>query len=134
MGKVYNFMSSPVIKIDLNVLLKDAIDKMVNNNISALLVEKEGNIIGIITKTDWHYLILSQTVDPNTLKVSTIMSYPIITIDRNETMQRAGFVLEKNKIRHLAVTELGQIKGILSTKDLEDYYLKLHDSAGVPHY
>lgn len=54
--------------------------------------------------------------DPKVVKVSSIMSSPIITVDKNETLAKASILIEEHKIRHLAVTENGKIIGMLSVK------------------
>ena len=73
------------------------------------------------------HLSLRGECDPNAVKVSSIMSSPIITVDKNETLAKASILIEENNIRHIAVTEDGKIIGMLSVNDLEKYYHQLHE-------
>ncbi|CAI2719374.1 CBS domain-containing protein [Nitrospina watsonii] len=104
----------------------DAVDKMYQNKVSALLIQIDGEFKGIFTKTDWRNLILQGQADPHKAKVGDLMTSPIITIDKNETVGRATMLMEEKVFRHLAVTDNGKIVGMLSVKDLEKFYYKMH--------
>jgi len=128
MSKICDYMSKPVLATSPDTFACDAIDKMFENNVSALLVKQNGECIGIFTKTDWMHLVLSEQCDPRSrIKVSAIMVAPIVTVDKKETLARASILFEDNNIRHIAVTEGGEIVGMLSVNDLERYYHQLHE-------
>lgn len=134
MSKVCDYMGSPVITISPKSYARDAIEKMYKNQVSALLVKEDGKHVGVITKTDWVHMVLSEECDPNTVEVSTIMVSSIITVDKNEPLAKASVLFEEHNIRHLSVTENGEIIGILSVKGLERYYCQLHGREGVAQY
>lgn len=128
MSKICDYMSKPVLSTSPDIFACDAIDKMFENNVSALLVKQNGKHIGIFTKSDWMYLVLSEQCDPKSIiKVSAIMASPIITVDKNETIAKASILIEECNVRHIAVTEGGEIVGMLSVNDLERYYHDLHE-------
>ena len=127
MSKISEYMSAPVLATDLDILASDAIDKMFENRVGALLVEKNGEYIGIFSRIDWMHLVLRGECDPKVVQVSGIMSPNIISIDKNETLAKASVLIEENNIRHIAVTENGKIIGMLSVRDLEKYYHYLHE-------
>ncbi len=127
MSKIGDYMSTPVLTTNPGTFAFDAIGKMFENKVGALLVEKNGEYIGIFSKIDWSHLVLRGECDPNATKVSSIMSSPIITVDKNETLAKASILIEENNIRHIAVTEEGKIIGMLSVNDLEKYYHQLHE-------
>ena len=128
MNKIGEYMSAPILTTSPDKFACDAIDKMFENKVSALLVEKKGEYVGIFTKTDWMHLVLSEQCDPNSkVKVSAIMAAPIITVDKNETLAKASILLEECNIRHIAVTESDEVVGMLSVHDLERYYHQLHE-------
>ena len=127
MSKIGDYMSTPVLTTNPGAFAFDAIGKMFENKVGALLVEKNGEYIGIFSKIDWSHLVLRGECDPNAPKVSSIMSSPIITVDKNETLAKASILIEENNIRHIAVTEEGKIIGMLSVNDLEKYYHQLHE-------
>ena len=134
MSKVLDYMSFPVLTVSPNAYARDAIEKMHKSKFSALFVEENGKYVGVITKIDWIHMVLWEECDPNTIEVSTIMASPIITINKNENLAKASALFEEHNIRHLAVTEKGNIIGMLSVKDLERYYCQLHDKPGIARY
>ena len=100
---------------------------MNKNKIGALLIKENGDFVGIFTKTDWMHLFLSGGCDPHKVKVGDVMSSPIVTLDIEESLSKATGLIEEKKIRHIAVTEEEKIVGMLSVKDLQIYYLHLHE-------
>ncbi len=103
-----------------------ALDEMYKNKVNALLVKEGGDYVGIFTKTDWMILALKGECDPNSVKVSTLMTKIESTVDKDQTIAEASALIEKKKVRHLPVTDKGEIVGMFSVKDMEKYYLDLH--------
>ncbi len=71
-------------------------------------------------------LALKGECDLNSVKVSTLMTGIKSSIDKNQTIAEASALIEKRKVRHLPVTDKGEIVGMFSVKDMEKYYLYLH--------
>ena len=126
MSTVDKHMSTQIFSTSPDIFAYEAIDYMYKKGISSLLVEKEGEYIGIITKTDWMLLVLRGECDPKKVKTSSVMTQIKSTIDENKTIAEACVIMEERKIRHLPVTRTGKISGMLSVKDLEKYFLELH--------
>ena len=119
-------MSATIYSTSPDTLAHLAINEMYKNKIGALLVKRNGVYTGMFTKMDWMTLVLRGESDPKVIKVSTIMTELKYTIDVNQTIAEASTMIEVNKIRHIPVKENGQIVGMFSVKDLEKYYLELH--------
>jgi CBS domain-containing protein len=100
---------------------------MYKNKVSALLVKEGGEYVGIITKTDWMFLVLKGECDPKVMKISSVMTKIANTIDENQTIAEVCSIIQTKKIRHVPVTRNGEIVGMFSVKDLEKYYLQLHN-------
>ena len=126
MSQVSESMSHTLYATRPEAYAHEAIDEMYKNKISALLVMGEKDYEWIITKTDWMLLVLKGEVDPKTLKVSDLMTRIVNTIDINQTIAEACAKIQEKKVRHLPVTDNGKIVGMLSVKDIEAYFLKLH--------
>ncbi len=115
-------MSHPVLTTTPDVLAHEAVEEMQQNNVGSILVESNGEYVGIFTKTDWTHKFLKGG-DPNSIKVSSMMVSPIIRVEKDEPISKASELMEANKIRHIAVTNEGEIVGILSVKDLEKCWI-----------
>jgi CBS domain-containing protein len=126
MSEVSKYMSTQIFSISPDRFAYEAVDQMYENKVSAILVEEGKKYIGIITKTDWMFLVLKGECDPKAMKVSTVMTKILNTIDENQTISEVCNIIETKKIRHVPVTRNGEIVGMFSVKDLEKYYLQLH--------
>ncbi|MBT3923622.1 MAG: CBS domain-containing protein [Nitrospina sp.] len=126
MNKVGQYMSTQLFSTSPDKYAYEAVDKMYENKVSALLVEEGGEYVGIITKTDWMFLVLKGECDPKAVKISSVMTKIANTIDENQTIAEACSIIETKKIRHIPVIRNNKIVGMFSVKDLEKYYLQLH--------
>ena len=126
MSEVSKYMSTQIFSISPDRFAYEAVDQMYENKVSAILVKEGEKYIGIITKTDWMFLVLKGECDPKAMKVSIVMTKISNTIDENQTISEVCNIIETKKIRHVPVTRNGQIVGMFSVKDLEKYYLQLH--------
>lgn len=126
MNRVGDHMSTQIFSTSPDVYAHEAIDKMYKNKVSALLVKDGDDYVGIITKTDWMFLVLKGESDPKAIKVSSLMTKLAYTIDENKPISAASSMVEENGIRHIPVTREGKVVGMFSVKDLEKYYLELH--------
>ena len=126
MNEVSKYMSTQIFSISPDRFAYEAVDQMYENKVSAILVKEDEKYIGIITKTDWMFLVLKGECDPKAMKVSSVMTKISNTIDENQTISEVCNIIETKKIRHVPVTRNGEIVGMFSVKDLEKYYLQLH--------
>ena len=126
MSEVSKYMSTQIFSISPDRFAYEAVDQMYENKVSAILVKEGEKYIGIITKTDWMFVVLKGECDPKAMKVSTVMTKISNTIDENQTISEVCNIIETKKIRHVPVTRNGEIVGMFSVKDLEKYYLQLH--------
>lgn len=120
-------MSTQIFSISPDKYAYEAIDEMYKNKVSGLLVKEDEKYVGIITKTDWMFLVLKGECDPKAIKISSVMTKITHTIDENQTIAEVCNIIETRKIRHVPVTRNGEIVGMFSVKDLEKYYLQLHN-------
>jgi predicted transcriptional regulator len=127
MSKVGEYMSTTIHSVSPDELATEAIEKMYQNKIGALLVKDGDEFVGMFTKTDWMFQVLRGESDPKAVKVSDLMTQLKFTIERDHSVAEACAIIEKNKIRHLPVTQDKKIVGMFSVKDLEKYFLQLHN-------
>lgn len=126
MTQVSKYMSNQIFSIGPDKYAHDAVDKMYENKTSSILVKENEKYVGIITKTDWMFLVLKGECDPKAMKVSDVMTKILNTIDEKQTIAKVCNIIETKNIRHVPVTRDGEIVGMFSVKDLEKYYLQLH--------
>ncbi len=122
--EIGDYMSSPVISIDSELTVQEAAQQMHAKNVGSVLVRIYDKYVGVLTETDLSRKVVSKKLNPETTMVSSVMTKPILTMDRYMPVKEAEEFMKKKNIRHLAVTEGGEIVGILSVKDLVSCYSK----------
>ena len=90
--------------------------------VGALLVEENGDYLGIVSETDLVRKGMAGEKDPAVEKARSVMSTPLISIDIDRSASDASDIMGQKGIRHLVVTESGKISGIVSVRDLLRYY------------
>lgn len=118
------YMTQDVISISNKATVTEAAQTMYDTSHGSVLIEKEGKYIGIVTEGDISERVIAQLDKPIEVRVQSIMSQPVITIESNQLMTTAFLIMEKNKIRHLAVNENDKIIGMLSIRDFSAYYVR----------
>ena len=95
--------------------------RMTEHEVGAMLIEKEGLPVGIITDKDIRNKIATGA-HPISAKAKSIMSSPVITYPSKLTITQAQMAMMKSNISHLVLTEDGTVNtraiGILSKYDI----------------
>ncbi|PCH60234.1 MAG: hypothetical protein COC05_05000 [Gammaproteobacteria bacterium] len=117
---VKEFMSSPVISVDINADLFEIINTLNQHTISCVLVVENNYPIGMITERSVVRCLakhLPGSLDE--IRAHTMMSAPIISIHENESLFDATILCRSQKIRHLPVLNEHQaLAGIITYSDL----------------
>jgi CBS domain-containing protein len=115
-----------------------ALATMRNHGISrVVVVDDENKVVGIITGKDvvdrvvslgkddrLGYLSMKEKEKTLSIIVEGIMSHPVITVERNDTIAKAIDLMIENDISSLVVTRGSIPEGIVVKKDFPEYYLK----------
>ena len=95
---------------------------MANNKVGAIpVVDEHENckIVGIITDRDITTRVVALGKDPKDMTVKEVMSSPVVTVKKGDSIKDAARRMEKNKVRRLpVVNKSGEICGIVSQADL----------------
>ena len=118
MVPVKKIMTKEVLMIDEKTSVKEVARMMKTKKIGSILVEKNNEVIGIVTEADIVRRLVAEERDPNTTLVKTIMSSPLLAIDAEMSIIDANDMMDKNRVRHLAVKEEGKIVGLVSCRDV----------------
>ncbi|MBS7606885.1 CBS domain-containing protein [Candidatus Bathyarchaeota archaeon] len=96
------------------------IEKMISNNIGAVIVMSGGNPVGIVTERDILERVVRAGKDPNKTRAEEIMSSPLISIEADKTVKDALILMRDKKIRRLGVTRRERLIGIVTERRLLD--------------
>lgn len=120
MISVKKVMARNIATVDQQSTVMDVASLMTSKNVSCILViDKDKNeYIGIITERDIVRKVVAKGVDASSYMVKGVMSSPLVTIESSKTIFEAGDIMDQKKVRHLAVTEGGDLVGVISIRDL----------------
>ena len=114
---VGDVMTKAIMSVTNETTVFQVAKMMEQGGIGAVLVKKNGHLSGIITDRDYATKIVAHNL-PSDTPVEQIMSSPLITINFDESISAAAERMTSKKIRKLAVTDNGNIVGLITSTDL----------------
>ena len=105
--------------IDGSATVYEAIVKMVDGNVGALLVWEGERLAGIVTERDYLRRVTLEERDERTTPVREIMSAPLVYVSPDTPIDECMAVMTERRIRHLPVlTDDREVVGIVSIGDV----------------
>ena len=96
----------------------DAVKRMAEKNIGALLIMEDANIAGIFTERDYARKIILMGRSSKETPVRDIMTFPVMFVRPDQTNEECMALMTDNRMRHLPVGDRGRLIGIISIGDL----------------
>ena len=96
----------------------DAIKRMADLDIGALVVMEGGRVIGVMTERDYARNVFLQGKSSPTTPVREAMADEVLSVGRQERTRDCMASMTGKRTRHLLVIEGGELLGILSIGDL----------------
>jgi len=116
--KVRDVMARGVLIIPENASLAQAVRTMADNKVSGLAVTSPGEgLIGVLSETD---IVKVFGEDLTKVKVKDVMTRGVITIDKEETLEKACQIMREKKIHRLLIQE--KVKGVYGKEGEEKYF------------
>jgi CBS domain-containing protein len=119
MGLIYDLVKDRrVYSIDANSTVLEAARFMMEHNIGALPVLRNGELAGIFSERDIMNRVVAVGRMPGTTKVSEVMTPNPKAVSIEETVENGLFLMREFGFRHLPITDGKQLKGLISLRDL----------------
>lgn len=101
--------------------LSSVAKKMVDHWISSVVIVDKGKPVGIITD-GIIFRLIAQERNPLTLTAKKVMAAPVQTIHMDTRLEDAEATFQQSKVKRLVlVDDKGQLKGIVSQKDIDRF-------------
>jgi len=107
-----------VMKVDHHKTVAHAAKLMDRERRGSVLVEEDGEVIGILTERDILRKVVAYGLDPTTTYVHQVMSSRLITIEKDGEIGEASALMSRSNIRRLIVVDGGDIVGIITTRSI----------------
>lgn len=119
MMKAEEIMTANVVTISGSDTVADAVAKMKEKGLRALIVEPRSSEdpYGMVTETDIVYKVAAHGLDPKTMKVYEIMTKPCVVVNPELGVEYVARLFAQMKLRRAPVIK-GGLLGIISISDI----------------
>jgi CBS domain-containing protein len=100
---------------------------MVNNNIGAVPVVRDGKLIGIFSERDLLKRVVAEGLDPAKTLVNDVMTPDPLVVKPTDSIEHCMIVMKQHSFRHLPICDGGRMVGIISLRDIMLHDLEAKD-------
>jgi CBS domain-containing protein len=100
-----------------------AVAKMAEKQVGALMVLLDGKIVGIISERDYARKVILKGRYSKDVTVAEIMSFPIIAVTPDHTVGECMKIITDHHIRHIPVLSDERLVGMISIGDLVNWII-----------
>ena len=121
MGQIRDIMCKDVITVEDDKSAADAAKIISENDISFLVIIKNGLPIGVLSEKDFVRKLAAENKNASDTQISEIMSYKFRWVEPTTSIEDAIQKMLNNNIRRLLVLEDGKLVGVITQTDLAAY-------------
>ena len=116
--KIEDIMSTNVVSLDISKIASHAADLMTEKRVGSIIITKNNKPFGTITERDLVRRYASDT------PLEDLASHPLITAERNTTVEKVVKITLKNGIRKIPIVDQNNdLVGIVTITDLVKFLL-----------
>jgi len=107
----------PAISVAPSTTVFEALQRMAEHNIGALLVMNGERLVGILSERDYARKVALRGLNSKDTPVGDLMTGNVVTVGQSWTADQCMALMTEHHIRHLPVIEGDQVLGVVSIGD-----------------
>jgi CBS domain-containing protein len=120
--QIAEHMSTEIRSVSQDASLREAGQLMQQWKLGSLLVTNSQAYVGVLTDSALARDVVAKGLDPHHTTVKLCMRAPVVAIEGDRPIIDAVRMMKEQATRHLAVTQDGQIIGMISVSNILRYY------------
>ena len=130
MARIYDLVKGRrVYTIDADRTVLEAARLMMEHNIGAMPVLRNGQLAGIFSERDIQNRVVALGRQPGTTQVSEVMTPNPKTVGSDESVEDCLFLMREFGFRHVLIADGNDIKALVSLRDILLSYLTQKESS-----
>jgi CBS domain-containing protein len=118
---------SEVHSISPDSTVYEALEKMAEKDIGALVVMKGTDLVGIFSERDYARQVILKGRFSRDTKIHEVMSSPVRTVSSKTTVDECMQLMTSERYRHLPVVDENTVVGVVSIGDLVKHIITAQD-------
>jgi CBS domain-containing protein len=119
MAGIYDLVKDrKLYSVDADKTVVEAARLMMEHNIGALPVLRNGELVGMFSERDIMNRVVAVGRMPGQTRVSEVMTANPRSVSVDETVENCLFLMREFGFRHLPIVEGKQLKGLISVRDV----------------
>ena len=107
-----------IFSIDARRTVLEAARFMMEHNIGALPVMRDGQLAGIFSERDVMNRVVAVGRTPGTTEIAEVMTANPRSVSAHETVEECLFIMREFGFRHLPIVEGKELRGLVSLRDI----------------
>lgn len=118
---IYSILPNPpreIVRVHPDISIEQCVDIMIKDNIGALVVTDDDNLLGIVSERDVIRALAQDRANVLASKASDILCAAVAVLKPSDTVETAMAIMTETKRRHVLIAEKGKLIAILSIGDV----------------
>jgi signal-transduction protein with cAMP-binding, CBS, and nucleotidyltransferase domain len=120
---IEHFINTNIVILESDRFTDEALNLMKEKSVRSVLASHLGEVVGIVSKTDILFKVMSQGRNPGKVRLREIMTSPVLAVGPHNTVQETLSIMDKHVIRQVIVSSHSAVLGMVSRDDI---FEKIH--------